>query len=237
MCGRFRLGKGREALKKFFGAYNDIEWEPRYNLAPTQDIPTVRQDPHEPKRVLSLMRWGLIPNWSKDASSAARMINARSESAADLPAFRDVLRSRRCLIPADGFYEWKKSGKTREPYCFALPDNGIFAFAGLWDRWRPPGGHLMETCSILTTSANSLVRDIHDRMPVILSPDAYDLWLDPGFQKRDGILELLNPFPPESMKKFAVSSRVNNVDNDDAECGAPVEPASEAQPGLFPFPN
>ena len=234
MCGRFRLGKGREALKKFFGAYNDIEWEPRYNLAPTQDIPVVRQDPHEPKRLLSLMRWGLIPNWSKDTSTAARMINARSESVADLPAFREPLRSHRCLIPADGFYEWKKSGKAREPYCFSLPDNDIFAFAGLWDRWRSPEGRVVETCSILTTSANDLVRDIHDRMPVILSPDAYDLWLDPGFVKRDGILELLQPCPAASMKKFAVSSRVNDVSNDDAECALPVEPAREEQPTLFP---
>lgn len=234
MCGRFRLGKGREALKKFFGAYNDVEWEPRYNLAPTQDIPVVRQDAREPKRALSLMRWGLIPNWSKDASAAARMINARSESVADLPAFRDALRSRRCLVPADGFYEWRKAGKTREPYCFALPDNDIFVFAGLWDRWRSPEGRVIETCSILTTSANDLVRDVHDRMPVILPPDAYDLWLDPGFQKRDGILELLKPIPASSMKKFPVSSRVNDVNNDDAECAAPVEPATEARPGLFP---
>ena len=234
MCGRFRLGKGREALKKFFGAYNDIEWEPRYNLAPTQDIVTVRQDRHEPKRVLSLMRWGLIPNWSNDASGAARMINARSESAAEQPAFRDALRSRRCLVPADGFYEWKKVGKTRQPYCFSLKDDGIFAFAGLWDRWKSPEGRVIETCSILTARANELVGDIHDRMPVILSPDTYDLWLDPGFTRSEGILELLRPAFAGAMKKVAVSTRVNDVNNEDADCAAPVDPANDAHPTLFP---
>lgn len=234
MCGRFRLGKGREALKKFFGASNDIEWEPRYNLAPTQDIPTVRQDAHEAKRVLSLMRWGLIPSWSKDASGGARMINARSESAADMPAFRDALRSRRCLIPADGFYEWQKLGKTKQPFCFSLRDDDIFAFAGLWDRWKSPEGTWIKTCSILTTNANDLVRDIHDRMPVILSPDAYDLWLDPGFKDREGVADLLKPLPASAMKKFAVSTRVNDVNNEDAECGAPATGVAPHQPTLFP---
>ncbi len=226
MCGRFRLGKGREALKKFFSADNDVEWDPRYNLAPTQDIVTVRQDARAPQRVLSLMRWGLIPSWSKDAAIAARMINARSETAADLPAFRDSLRSRRCLIPADGFYEWQKVGKGKQPYCFTLVDGGIFSFAGLWDRWRSPEGRIIETCSILTTSANELVAGVHDRMPVILPPDRYDLWLDPGFARRDGIVELLAPLPANAMKKFPVSTRVNDVNNEDAECAAPVPPTS-----------
>lgn len=234
MCGRFRLGKGRQALKKFFGAAHGIEWEPRYNIAPTQDIVTVRQDSSQPKRVLSLMRWGLIPSWSKDSAGAARMINARSESAAELPAFREALRSRRCLIPSDGFYEWQKLGKTRQPYCFALAGDDIFAFAGLWDRWRSPEGRLVETCSILTTSANELVRDTHDRMPVILPRDAYDLWLDPGFTRADGVLELLQPFPASAMKKYPVSSRVNNVDNDGPDCALPAENIPLAQPTLFP---
>lgn len=221
MCGRFRLGKGREALKKHFGADTDPDWDPRYNLAPTQDIATVRQDPNQPQRHLSLMRWGLIPYWAKDTSIGPRMINARSESAADLPAFRDALRSRRCLIAADGFYEWKKLGKEKQPYCFALQDDGIFAFAGLWDRWKSPQGRVIETCSILTTSANELVRDIHDRMPVILPTDVYDLWLDPGFTRHEGIVDLLKPLPAGAMKKFPVSTRLNDVKNEDAECAAP----------------
>lgn len=232
MCGRFRLGQGRQALKKYFGAANDLDWDPRYNIAPTQDIATVRQDPREPSRVLTLMRWGLIPSWSRDSSAAARMINARCETAADLPAFRDSLRSRRCLIPADGFYEWQKLGKTKQPFCFALKDDGIFAFAGLWDRWRTPEGNLLETCSILTTSANDLVRDVHDRMPVILSPDAYDLWLDPGFTQPDGIRDLLQPRSAAEMKRYPISTGVNDVNNDGPDCCSLVDPAA-AQPTLF----
>ena len=233
MCGRFRLGKGREALKKYFGADNDVDWDPRYNIAPTHDVVTVRQDRHQPRRVLSLMRWGLVPSWSKDSSAAARMINARCETAADLPAFRDALRSRRCLIPADGFFEWQKLGKAKQPYCFALGDDSIFAFAALWDRWKTPQAGVLETCSILTTAANDLVRDVHDRMPVILPPDAYDLWLDPGFQKRDAILDLLQPGPVD-MKKYPVSTGVNDVNNDGPDCCAPVRVVPSAQAALFP---
>lgn len=222
MCGRFRLGKGREALKKHFDADADLDWDPRYNVAPGQSVATVRQDPTEPQRYLSLMRWGLVPFWAKDAKIGYKMINARSETAADKPAFRDALKSRRCLIPADGFYEWKKLGKEKQPYCFTLLDDGIFAFAGIWDRWKSPEGKIVETCSILTTSPNDLVRDVHDRMPVVLPPDAYELWLDPGFTKHEGIVELLKPLAASAMKKFPVSTRVNSVKNDDPACAAPL---------------
>lgn len=220
MCGRFRLGKGREAIKKYFGAETDVEWEPRYNVAPGQNVATVRQDASTPVRHLSLMRWGLIPFWAKEAAIGYKMINARSETIAEKPAFREALKSRRCLIPADGFYEWKKLEKTKQPYCFSVGDEGIFAFAGIWDRWKSPEGQIIETCSILTTSANELVRDVHDRMPVILPPEAFDLWLDPGFTNRDGVLELLKPIAASAMKKHPVSTRVNSVKNDDPECGA-----------------
>lgn len=220
MCGRFRLGKGRQALKKYFGAANEVDWDPRYNIAPTQDVVTVRQDASNPIRLLSLMRWGLIPSWAKDASGAARMINARCESAAHRPAFADALRSRRCLIPADGFYEWQKLGKTRQPYCFALENDDIFAFAGIWDNWRSPEDGMLETCSILTTSANDLVRDVHDRMPVILPRDSYDLWLDPGFNNMRAISDLLQPLPAAALKKYPVSTRLNSVDNDDPDCAS-----------------
>ena len=235
MCGRFRLGKGREALKKHFAVESEVDWDPRYNIAPTQDVATIRQDRETPVRTLSLMRWGLIPNWSQDASVGARMINARVETAADLPAFREALKSRRCLVAADGFYEWKRLGKEKQPYCFSLQDDGIFGFAALWDKWRSPAGKMVETCSILTTSANSLVRDVHDRMPVILSREAYDLWLDPGFTRREGILELLQPLSADAMRKYAVSARVNDVKNEDAECAAPATPLP-AQSSMFPPP-
>jgi putative SOS response-associated peptidase YedK len=128
------------------------------------------------------MRWGLIPSWAKDSSVAASMINARSETAATKPAFREALKARRCLIPADGFYEWSRTGKAKRPYCFEIKDGELFSFAGIWDRWRDASGKTVETCSILTTTANALTSAVHDRMPVILDPDGYDLWLDPGMR-------------------------------------------------------
>lgn len=214
-----------------------MDWDPRYNIAPTQDVATVRQDREKPLRNLSLTRWGLIPNWSQDASVGFKMINARAETAGDLPAFRDALKSRRCLIAADGFYEWKKLGKDKQPYCFTLNDDGIFGFAGLWDSWKSPEGKTVETCSILTTSANELVRDVHDRMPVILPRETYDLWLDPGFTRREGILELLRPLPAVAMRKYPVSARVNSVKNEDAECAAPAEESGPAQFTMFQPPS
>jgi putative SOS response-associated peptidase YedK len=137
---------------------------------------------------------GLIPWWAKDSSGAAMMINARSETAATKPAFRDALKSRRCLIPADGFYEWQKAGKTKQPYCFEVNDGQLFAFAGIWEKWKHPSGNLIETCSILTTTPNAVTATVHDRMPVILDPDNYDLWLDPGMKNTEAVTEMLEPF-------------------------------------------
>ncbi len=234
MCGRFRLGKGREALKQHFGAEMDVDWSPRYNIAPTDPIPAVRQHPAKPERKISLLRWGLIPNWSRDASGGAKMINARAESAATTPAFRDALKTRRCLIPADGFYEWKKLAQGKQPYCLTVRDDSLFAFAGLWDRWRAPDGTFLETCSILTTSANRLAEPIHDRMPVIVAPENYDLWLDPGFKNTGEISGLLQPFPAERMRAYPVSTRVNKVENDDPQCAEPVaDTPSATTPSLF----
>ena len=220
MCGRFRLGKGREALKKHIRAEGDVDWDPRYNVAPGQGVAAVRQDPVEPKREIVILRWGLIPFWAKDPNSGYKMINTRSETAVEKPAYREALRSRRCLIAADGFFEWKKLGKEKQPYCFTLPDEGILAFAGVWDRWKSTDGKSIESCSILTTAANELVQDVHDRMPVIVRPDEYDLWLDPGYKDMNGIAELLRPISPVAMKKYPVSSRVNSVKFDDPECVA-----------------
>ena len=151
MCGRYRLSRRKQLLEEHFVTDPwEGDWGPRYNIAPTQSVPVIRQDAREPVRRLSLARWGLIPSWSKDASGAARMINARSETASTLPAFRESLRSRRCLVPADGFYEWQKTGKAKQPFCFEVNDGELFAFAGIWDRWRDPSGNMLETCSILT---------------------------------------------------------------------------------------
>ncbi len=169
------------------------------------------------------MRWGLIPSWAIDSSAAARMINARAETASTKPAFRDALKSRRCLISADGFYEWMRMEKTKQPYCFEINNGELFAFAGLWDRWKDTGGNAVETCSILTTTANAVASVVHDRMPVILDPDSYDLWLDPGMKNVSAASDLLKPYDARLMRCFPVSSRINQVANDDPECCAPVE--------------
>ncbi|MGA8619261.1 MAG: SOS response-associated peptidase, partial [Candidatus Sulfotelmatobacter sp.] len=178
----------------------DEDWSPRYNVAPTQSVAVIRQNPKEPVRQLSLMRWGLIPSWAKDSSAAASMINARAETAATKPAFGDALKSRRCLIPADGFYEWMRTGKTKQPYCFEVNEGKLFAFAGLWERWRDPGGQWVKSFSILTTTPNAVTSAVHDRMPVILDPDNYDLWLDPGMQNVAAISELLKPYDARLMR-------------------------------------
>src|ERR1700692_1838451 len=169
MWGRYRLSRRKQVVEEYFDSASDEpEWTPRYNIAPTQRVPVIRQNPKELGRELSLMRWGLIPSWAKDMSGAATMINARSETAATKPAFRDPLANRRCLIPADGFYEWQRTGKAKQPYCFEVNEGELFAFAGIWDRWKDPSGSAVETCSILTTTPNALTTAVHDRMPVIL---------------------------------------------------------------------
>jgi putative SOS response-associated peptidase YedK len=208
-------------------------WIPRYNVAPTQPVPVIRQNPSEPTRHLSQMRWGLIPSWSKDASGAASMINARSETATTLPAFRDAMKYRRCLIPADAFYEWKREGGAKQPYCFEVNEAQLFAFAGLWEGWKDANGTWVKTCTILTTMANAVTSAVHDRMPVILDPADYDVWLDPGMKDSAGVSELLKPFDVNSMRCYAVSSGVNNVQNDDAECARPVTLETPPQQRLF----
>ena len=170
MCGRHRLSRRAEILAAYDAEYEGVDWDARYNIAPTQNVPVIRQDAKDPIRRASLMRWGLIPSWANDATIGPRMINARSETAAEKPAFKECLERRRCLIPADAFYEWKRTGKSKQPYCFEMIGREPFAFAGLWDRWRAPDGTTLETCTILTTMPNQLLADVHDRMPVILPP-------------------------------------------------------------------
>src|SRR5207244_3149514 len=183
--------------------------ETRYSIAPTQSFPIIRQNPKEPHRELSLARWGLVPSWAKDSSAAARMINARSETADTKPAFSDGLKFRRCLIPADAFYEWQKSGSAKQPYCFEVREGELFAFAGVWDRWKGPRGKALETFSILTTTPNAVTAAVHDRMPVIVDPDSYDLWLDPGMKDVRAVAELLKPYDARLMRCYHVSSRIN----------------------------
>ena len=229
MCGHYKLTAHEKWLSFLFNLDpEDVNWAARWNVAPTQEVATVRQDAKEPKRIFGLMKWGLIPYWAKDASFGPKAINAMSETAAEKSAFSDPMRKRRCLIPADGFYEWKRSGaKSKQPYNIGLTDGGVFAFAGLWDRWKDPAGREIETCTILTTSANSLVQDVHIRMPVILRPEDYDLWHDPGVTDPAKVIDLLKPFDAGLMKKYPVSSAVNLVANDGPECAEEVEESDE----------
>jgi len=235
MCGRYRLSRRKQIVEEYFDAASDEpEWTPRYNIAPTQPVPVIRQNPTQPRRELSLMRWGLIPSWAKDMSGAAMMVNARSETAATKPAFRDPLALRRCLILADGFYEWQRTGKSKQPYCFEVNDGELFAFAGLWDRWKDPSGQWVKSCSILTTTPNALTSSVHDRMPVILDSDDYDLWLNPRMTDVEAVSEMLKPYDARTMRSYPVSTRVNHVANDDVECSTPVELAPvQTQTTLF----
>jgi putative SOS response-associated peptidase YedK len=224
MCGRYRLARKKEILAEVFGAGDDVDWSPRYNVAPSQNVPVIRQNAMRPIRSLSLVRWGLIPFWAKDAKIGHKMINARAETIAERSAFREPLESRRCLIPADGFYEWAKKGKEKSAFCFTLADDSVFAFAGIWDRWKNPEKELVETCSIITTSANALLSDIHDRMPVIMERENYDVWLDPGFKRAGDLLDFLKPYRVDSMRRYRVSSRVNSVQNDGPACAEEYSP-------------
>jgi len=225
MCGRFRLSRADQLAKKF-GIDEFDEIPARYNIAPTQDVLAVRQRPDRPSRTASILRWGLIPYWAKDPGIGNRLINARAETAAEKPAFKDALVRRRCIIPSDGFYEWKKEGKQRRPFCITVDDGSLFGMAGLWERWKAPNGNLVESCTILTTPPNALVAELHDRMPAILPEDAYELWLDPGFGDIGSLSEILRPFDARRMSRYEVSNRVNRVENDDPACAEVVTPLS-----------
>ena len=229
MCGRYRLTAKERYLRDHFGLDEGPPLQPRWNIAPTQQVATIRQHPAEPTLIFRLMRWGLIPYWAKDQSFGLKTINAMSETAAEKPAFCDALKRRRCLIPADGFYEWKKIGpKEKQPYTIGLATGSVFAFAGLWDRWRDPKNNVLETCTILTTRPNSLVADVHDRMPAILDPDDYERWLDHGITNSKMILDCLRPFDASLMRKHPVSPRVNRPENDDEECAREVASMNSA---------
>jgi putative SOS response-associated peptidase YedK len=195
---------------------------PRFNIAPTQQVGAVRQSTPG-QREFVWMRWGLVPHWAKDPKIGNQLINARSESAASKPTFRDSFRRRRCLIAADGFYEWKKIGKQKQPYLIRMPDNRPFAFAGLWDRWGD-GADRFESCTILTTAANERLRELHERMPVILDPADYDQWLEAGADEPDKSQSLFSASPAGELCIEPVNPRVNNVANDDPGVLAPPPP-------------
>ncbi len=230
MCGRFALFAMPTELADLFGLGGEVETpRPRYNIAPTQDMPIVRARPDE-GRQLVLARWGLIPGWAKDPAIGNRMINARAESVAEKPAFRAAFKSRRCLIPASGFYEWAKHGARKQPYFVGLKSREPFAFAGLWERWSRPEGGPIESCTILTTSANDVMRPIHERMPVILDPADYATWLGEARAGPDELRALLGPCPAEPMDAYPVSTYVSDPSHDDERCIGRAEPPKQKAP-------
>ncbi|MGA8753140.1 SOS response-associated peptidase [Candidatus Deferrimicrobium sp.] len=222
MCGRFTLFEPDKVLAKEFGVSGFPPRSLRYNIAPSQPIAAVRAVPTGSGRELALLRWGLIPSWSKDPAIGNRLINARAETAPEKPSFRNAFRRHRCLIPTSGFYEWLRWERGKQPYFVRMRDSHPFAFAGLWDRWESPEEGAIETCTILTTAANAVLAPIHDRMPVILPPWEYSRWLDPSIKDPDSLAPLLVPFPPEEMLAYPVNPRVNVPSADDKGCIAPL---------------
>lgn len=239
MCGRYTLTSQEglvEDLQLAIGEPSEASewWRPRWNIAPTQPAPIVpnRAGP----RAIELARWGLVPPWAKSLAEGARMINARADTAATKRAFRDALARRRCLVPADGFFEWKKSGpggKTRTPFWFHPEPRHLIAFAGIWERWKDPDQRWVISFSILTTDANPLVAPLHDRMPVVLPPDAYDRWLDPAALDPASLAELFVPAPTAGWIATEVSPRVNKPDFDEPACVTPAAFVPAPQGSLF----
>lgn len=224
MCGRFTLTTTPEEVAEHFGLDQVPLLSPRFNIAPGQPIATIAKVSAGARPALALRHWGLIPAWAKDRKLGNRLINARVETVAERPSFRDAFRRRRCLVPADGFYEWAShAGGARQPVHIALPGRRCFAIAGLWESWRDPRGASIESCTLLTTEAHPKLRALHDRMPVILDPAEYAAWLDPRPADDATLMRLARGAPAEGFELKAVSRRVNDVRVDDAAC---LEPAN-----------
>lgn len=217
MCGRFILIAPGRIVAEHFSLDREPDLEPRYNIAPSQDVAVVRKSPESDAREPVLLRWGLIPFWAEDTNIGYKMINARAETAAKKPAFKTAFKRRRCLIPTDGFYEWKKEGKQKTPYLCRMKDERLFAFAGIWEHWEGSEDEVVESCSILTTDANDLIALVHDRMPVILPEESYDDWLSIDSDDSTDLQSLLKPFPSDQMKAYPVGTEVNKPSQDRPE--------------------
>jgi putative SOS response-associated peptidase YedK len=224
MCGRFNLRTNPQRFAEFFQAAvreTDQQLLLRYNIAPTQPVLAVRL--RDGDREAVPLQWGLIPSWSRDPKIGGKMINARAETVAEKPSFRTAFKRRRCLIPASGFYEWDRSTQPKQPYHITPAHGGLMAFAGLWERWSPPEGEPLESCTILTTAANQALQSLHDRMPVILLPETFSAWLDEQAVP-DDLGRLLQPAPEDFLDWRPISTRVNNVRNQGEDCIAPLVP-------------
>jgi len=250
MCGRYSITTAPEAMRRLFGYLEQPNFPPRYNIAPTQPVPIVRLD--HGKRQFALVRWGLIPSWVKDPRKFALLHVARGESVNEKPAFRNAMKRRRCLVPADGFYEWSEFGERKRPFFIRARARGPIAFAGLWETWEGPNGEEVETVAIITTPANRMLNAIAERMPAILPPDAFDLWLDCAAVDAETAAAFIVPAPEALLEAYPVSTAVNRTVNDgpgliepvsDAEVEAPAPPAAakrsrerkpdKRQPSLF----
>lgn len=228
MCGRFTLRSSMADVAKAFAVPAELQTPLLFNIAPSQAVTAVRTsaDGH---RQLCQLRWGLVPSWADDLAVGNRMINARAETVATKPGYRRAFKSRRCLVAADGFYEWQKTGRRKQPYYIRLKEDRPFAFAGVWERWSK-GGEPVESCAIITTDANELVRLIHDRMPVIVPPEAYDLWLSPGTTEIELVRSLLRPYPASEMVAYPVGTQVNSPAYNQPDC---IRPETAEQAMLF----
>lgn len=214
MCGRFALTIDLADVSKKFGVEPSMHTSPRYNIAPTQPVASIVRNG---EAHLVELRWGLIPSWAKDESIGARMINARAETLAEKASFKGLLRSKRCMIIADGFFEWKQEDGHKTPMYITMKDHEPFAFAGLWDSWKSPSGEPLRTCTIITTQPNEVVASIHDRMPAILLPEAYESWLDPSIKDEQFLSRWLAPYPAQAMTARPVSRLVNDPRHDSAD--------------------
>ena len=236
MCGRYTITSAPEAIRALFHYAEQPNFPPRYNVAPTQPIPIVRLV--DGKRQFALVRWGLLPSWVKDPKTFTLLINARGESVCDKPAFRAAMKRRRCLIPADGFYEWKALGGRKQPY-FVRPKSGApMAFAGLWETWCGPNGEELDTAAIVTTDANRTLSSIHGRMPVIVPPEAFDLWLDTGAVDAETAAQtVIHPAPDDWLEAYEVSTAVNRTANDNPKLVERLAPGAAAEPAPAPKPS
>ena len=222
MCGRFTRKENFALLAKALGLESFLQLAPSYNVAPSQMVACLRTRPETHQVEHIPLQWGLVPGWAKDPKIGYRMINARAETVAEKPSFRKAFARQRCLVLADGFYEWKREGKSKQPYYIHFRDNRPFAFAGLWERWDKGNEAPLESCALITTGPNELMKPIHDRMPVILDPQHYPLWLDSDEHDRAALLPLLQPFSEEDMEAYPVSTLVNNPRSNSPQCVEPV---------------
>ena len=220
MCSRYNLLAPREAVESYFGVGNADPFPPRYNIAPTQPVLIVRIG-HADARELMLVRWGLIPSWAKDPARLSQLFNARAETAAEKPSFRGAMRHRRCLIPANGYYEWTGKAGARQPHLIRRPDSGLIAFAGLWESWLGADGSEIDTMAILTVAANAALAEIHDRMPAILAPEDFDAWLDVRSFRAEMAAEMLRPAPDDLLEHVTVDPRLNNARSEGPELIVP----------------